>query len=272
VRLLAGVHHPRRIVIRSVYPSAWRTVVLISALLLPAAPSFGAHPLITEDTGTQGQGNWQIELTAEFGHEETAGTEDDAADFATVVAYGLRDNLDLLLTLPYSRTESVANGVKTTGRGLGDIGLDAKWRFFEEDGVSVALKAGVIFPSGDESEGFGAGKSNFSVNLVTSFETGPWGYHIHLGYIRNRNVHDERDVIHHASLALTYTVKEELRLVVDLGSFTTTDRSFEEATKFLTLGAIYAVNDDFDLDIGLRRGLSDPETDTTLLLGMALRF
>jgi hypothetical protein len=254
------------------YPCAWRKAVLISALLLPAAPSFGAHPLITEDTGTQGLGNWQLELTAEYGREDTAGVEDDAADFAAVFSYGLRDNLDLLLTLPYSHLDSKENGVTTTTHGLGDVGLDAKWRFFEEGRVSVALKTGVTFPTGDEADGLGAGKSNFNINLVTSFETGPWGYHIHLGYLRNRNVHDERDVIQHASLALTRMATENLKLVVDLGSFTAADRAFDQDNSFLTLGAIYGVNDDFDIDIGLKHGLSEPETDTTLLLGVAFRF
>jgi hypothetical protein len=253
-------------------PSAWRMVVLISALLLPVTTGHCAHPLITEDTGTQGRGNWQLDLTAEFGHEEAADTDDHAGDFATVLTYGLRDNLDLLLTLPYSHMESVTSGVKTTLHGLGDIGLDAKWRFFDEGRVSVALKAGVTFPSGDETDGLGAGKSNFSVNLVTSFEMGPSSYHIHLGHIRNRNVHGERDVIQHASLALTREVMEKLKLVVDLGSFTAADRSFDENTNFLTLGAIYSVSEDFDIDIGVKRGLTRPETDTTLLLGIALRF
>lgn len=254
------------------YRSAAPAVVLIAALLLPATPGFCAHPLITEDTGTQGRGNWQLELTAEFGHEAAAGAEDEAADFAAVLACGLRDNLDLLLTLPYARTESVAAGVKATARGPGDIGLDAKWRFFAAAPLSLALKAGLTLPSGDEAEGFGAGKANYSVHLVASYETGPWGFHIHLGHIGNRNVHGERDVIRHISLALTRELGDALKLVVDLGSFTATDRAYAETTKFLVLGAIYSLSEDLDLDLGLKRGLSDPETDTTLLLGMALRF
>jgi len=246
-----------------------RGALLPMLLLIPAVPSFGAHPLITEDTGTQGRGNWQLELTAEFGHEENAGAEDDTGDFAAVLAYGLRDNLDLMLTLPYSH---MVSGTTTTTNGFSDIGLEAKWRFFEEGGLSVALKAGAIFPSGDESAGLGTGKSNFSANFMTSYEAGPWGYHLHLAYFSNRNVHDERDGIRHASLALTYLAMENLRLVADLGNYTTADRAYDEDTRFLTLGGIYGVNDDFDIDIGLRHGLSDPETDTTLLLGIALRF
>lgn len=253
------------------YPPCWRTV-LFALALLPAASCFAAHPLITEDTGTQGQGNSQLELTAELGHDETTDAEEDAADLAAVLAYGLRDNLDLLLTLPYQRADTRTNGATTTEDGLGDIGFDAKWRFLEEGRLSAAMKTGVTFPSGDETKGLGAGEANASVNLVASYETAQWGGHLHLGYRSNRNVEDERETIRHVSVALTRMVTDTLKLVGDLGRFTTTDRSFDEDTSFLTLGAIYGVRDDFDLDIGLKHGLSDPETDTTLLLGLARRF
>ena len=70
--------------------------LLIALTLLPATLAFAAHPLITEDTGTQGQGNRQLELTLEYGHDEAADAEEDAADLAAVFSYGLRDNLDLI--------------------------------------------------------------------------------------------------------------------------------------------------------------------------------
>jgi hypothetical protein len=245
---------------------------LFALALLPAASCFAAHPLITEDTGTQGRGNGQLEFTTELGHDETTDAEEEAVDLAAVLAYGLRDTLDLLLTLSYARADTRTNGATTTEDGLGDIGVDAKWRFFEEGRLSAALKTGVTFPSGDETKGLGAGKTNASVNLVVSYETAQWGGHLHLGHLCNRNVHDEREAIRHASVALTRMVTARLKLVMDLGRFTTADRSFDEDTRFLTLGAIYGVRDDFDIDIGLKHGLSDPETDTTLLLGIARRF
>ena len=256
---------------RSGGPSGWRIITLVLALL-SAASCFAAHPLITEDTGTQGRGNGQLELTAEFGHDEAADAEEDAADLSAVLSYGLRDNLDVLLTLPYSRADAKADGATTTVQGLGDIGLDAKWRFFEEGRLGVALKTGVTFATGDDTRNLGAGKSNASVNLVASYETAQWGYYLHLGHLRNRNVHGERNVIHHASVALTRTVSDRLKLVADLGRFTSTDRSTSVDARFLTLGAIFGVRDDFDIDLGVKRGLSDPETDTTLQMGIALRF
>lgn len=257
--------------IRSGYACGWWGGVVVLALL-PGAPCFAAHPLITEDTATQGWGNGQFELTLEYGHDEERDAQEDAADLAAVLTYGLRDRLDLLLTVPYSRADTEAGDQATAVSGLGDVGLDAKWRFVEKGPLSVALKAGATWPSGDETQNLGAGKSTFSANLVTGYETAQWGGYLHVGYLRNRNVHDEREGIRHASVALTRKLGDSLKLVADLGSFTSTDRAVDEDTRFLTLGAIYGVRDDFDIDFGVKKGLSDPETDTTLQLGTALRF
>lgn len=252
-------------------PHGWR-IVFLGLALLYATQGFAAHPLITEDTSTQGRGNGQLELTAEYGHDEAADAKNDALDLATVLTYGLRDTLDVLLTLPYSRADTLSNGAETTAHGLGDVGLDAKWRFFEAGRLSMALKAGVTLATGDDTRNLGAGKSNANANIVAAYETARWGCYLHLGYLRNHNVHDERNAIHHASVALTHTVRDSLKLVADLGQFTSTDRATSEDSRFLTLGAIFGVRDDFDIDVGVKRGLTDPETDTTLLLGLALRF
>lgn len=252
-------------------PARWCNAALVLALLT-AGPCLAAHPLITEDTHTQGQGNAQLEFTAEYGHDEAADAREDAVDLAAVLTWGLRDNLDLLLTLPYSRADTMAGGMTMTVHGIGDAGLDAKWRFYQQGPLSVALKGGASFATGDETRGLGAGKPNVNLNLVASYETAGWGLHLHLGLLRNRNVHDERDVIHHASVALTRMATDRLQLVADLGRFTATDRLVDEDIRFLTLGAIYGVRDDFDIDMGVKRGLSDPETDTTLQLGLAYRF
>src|SRR5512139_350846 len=256
---------------RSGHAAAWRSGVLALALL-PAAPCFAAHPLITEDTATQGRGNGQLELTLEYGHDEATDAEQDAADLAAVLSCGVPDTLDLLLTVPYSRADTAADGAATTVHGLGDVGLDAKWRFFEAGGLSVALKAGATYPSGDETQGLGTGKSTFGVNLVAAYETAQWGGYLHVAHFRNRNVLDEREAIRHASFALTHTLTDRLKLVADLGRFTSTDRAVSEDARFLTLGAIYGIPGDLDVAFGVKKGLSDPETDTTLLLGTALRF
>lgn len=264
-------HGPGTPVLTSTAGLVFGTAALL-ACTLGASAAFAAHPLITEDTGTQGQGRFQLELTAELGSDKENGVTTRSAAYAAVLTYGLLDNLDVLLALPYARLRADDAGTSTTVSGIGDVGLDLKWRFYERSDLSVAAKVGLSYPSGNETEGLGSGYWNYSVNLVTSYADGPWGYHLHLGYWRNRNAVEEISGIHHASVALTYQASETWRLVADAGNDTTPDRSSEESRVFLTIGAVASLHEDLDLDFGLRQALSAPQTDTTYLLGMAWRF
>jgi len=61
------------------------------AALLFASGAYGAHPLNTEDTGTQGAGGWQLELNGERSRE--AGVR--GAQAAALLSYGFIDTVDL---------------------------------------------------------------------------------------------------------------------------------------------------------------------------------
>ena len=45
----------------------------ISVLLITSSPFFAAHPLITDDTGTQGKGKFQLEVNREYGYDKEEG-------------------------------------------------------------------------------------------------------------------------------------------------------------------------------------------------------
>ena len=51
--------------------------VLVLAGLLWATPLFAAHPLMTEDTGTQGRDRWQLEGTSEREKDERGGPREE---------------------------------------------------------------------------------------------------------------------------------------------------------------------------------------------------
>ena len=246
------------------------TFLMLGALY--AGDARAAHPLITEDTGTQGLGRFQLELTTEQGYQDEDYAAEHERQFAATLSYGAREDTDLVLTLPYQRTSSDNAGIIETHSGKSDIGFDIKWRFYEKGPLSMALKPGVTLPTGDETAGLGSGKTGYSLYHVTSFEAAPWAMHLHLGYRRNRNRVDERERIWHASLGGWREFGDKLKIVGDIGADTNTDKSSGTATAFLILGAIYSVTADFDLDLGFKQGLTNVETDYTLLGGMALRF
>ena len=134
------------------------------------------HPLITEHTGTQGTGRYQLEV---FGEErEERGTRRDIEVWTGVLSYGIAEKADLQLGLPLFRDGP---------DGVGDASLDLKWRFFERDAWSLALKPGITVPTGDERDGRGTGKVTWGSLLVLSYAPGAIAAHAHAGFRRNEN-------------------------------------------------------------------------------------
>ncbi len=242
-------------------------------LVLSALDSFAAHPLITEDTGTQRPGRTQIELTTEHGYDREPGATERASIYSLVWSHGIHGAADLILTIPYQRVHRDIEGAVTDERGLSDLGAGLKWRFHEHGELSFALKPEVNFPTGDEARGLGAGRGRYGAFLVGTYAPAPWAFHLHLGLSRNRNKLDERENIRHVSAALWREFANgRVRVVADLGTDTATDKAVSHDPSFLILGLIYSVNDDFDLDIGYKKGLTDAETDRAWLAAVTVRF
>ena len=107
-------------------------------------------------------------------------------------------------------------------------------------------------PTGDETKNLGAGCSTRSLYLVTSYDAAPWEYHLHLGYIHNRNVLGQHESLRHISTAVGRKVGDNLRLVADYGTDTPTSRASNLNTELFILGAIYSVRKRLDFDFGAK--------------------
>lgn len=246
-------------------------VGVIVALGAWSVAIWSAHPLITEDTGIQGKGKTQLEAQLERGHENELGTTETSVRFASVLSWGFHDFADVILSLPYERITTRADGETIAERGRGDVGVDVKWRFHEAGKMSLALKSGLVSPTGDEARGLGDGKTNYSLLFISSFDYDPWALHAHVGYLRHRNLAEERGGVRHASIGGWRRV-EKFKFAFDVGRDTSVDRRFDAAAAFGIFGVIYSPNRDLDLDFGVKWGLRDPEVDRTLLIGATLRF
>jgi hypothetical protein len=75
-------------------------VILLISLAFSSL-SHAAHPLVTDDTGTQGKGDFQIELNYEFDHEDSGGVKEDLHQIESVLSYGIMDSLDFMVGIPY---------------------------------------------------------------------------------------------------------------------------------------------------------------------------
>ncbi len=257
-----------------------RPAFLFSLLMFFSAPIHAAHPLITDDTGTQGAGRFQIELNSEFIDDEEGASGETGGEVAAALSCGLADNVDLVLGVPWMWYEVKEGGATLADEdGIGDLSLEVKWRFFEyEDrGLSIALKPGVTFPTGDDGKGLGNGKVSGGSTLIVSKEGVLGKLHLNFAYTRNEYGLEEDDLLlrndlWHASFAGEINLTADITAVGNIGVETNPERGAEEDPAFFIGGLIYSVTKDFDVDAGVKWGLNDAESDRAFLAGIAARF
>jgi hypothetical protein len=234
--------------------------------------SYASHPLITDDTGTQGKGRFQLEINGGYGQNKDDGVTTKTTQISTVLTYGLSDPIDIIVGLPYGRTKEEDLSITTKGDGILDMFFEMKWRFYEKDGLSFALKPGFTLPTGNYKKELGAGRATYHLFFIGTKEMKPWAFHLNLGYIRNENRLDENRNLFHASVASTVDVIKDLKIVGDVGIERNTDRNLNVPNAFVLGGLIYSVLEDFDVDLGVKGGLTKPAEDYSVLAGITWRF
>lgn len=245
----------------------------VVAIFFFSSHVFAAHPLITDDAGTVGKGKAEGELNFEYSSHKEGGVKVNVTDIKATLTYGLVDNLDFILTLPYQRIKVKTEGETFKENGISDISLELKWRFYEKKEIaSIALKPVITLPTGDHDKGLGNGKATFGLYFIASKEIEPLALHLNLGYIRNENKFDDRKDIWHISLASELEVMKELKLVANIGIERNTDRESNTDPAFILGGLIYTISENVDIDFGVKAGLNKAEADYAILAGLTYRF
>ncbi|WP_019139685.1 transporter [Noviherbaspirillum massiliense] len=224
---------------------SWRLPFLTLCLLSPCA--HGAHPLVTEDSGTQDKGNHQIELNTDW-----AGTSSDRTGKAGFTyTYGVTRELDALVNMPV--------GISGPS-GLNDLSVGLKWRALENGPASFAIKPELLLPSGNENKGLGNGRTSAALTFVASYETGPWQWHGNIAATVNRfGLQEDREanrrVIWRASTAIIYALGEHWKWLLDTGLAQDPAKASSAHPGYIVTGGIYSPREDLDLDAGIRFGL-----------------
>lgn len=251
--------------------------VVFGMVLFVSSVAWGSHPLITDDAETQGKGKFQVEVNSQYDSDKETQNgvtaESTGAQVMTILSYGLADNTDLVLSLPYQWGKVKEEGVTVYDeKGISDTTCEVKWRFFEKDGLMLALKPGVRLPTGNEEKGRGAGRVGYQAFFIGTKEAEPWEFHVNVGYIGNENKADEEKNIWHVSLAAEFEVFKNLALVGNIGMERNRDKTASGNPAFILGGVIYEVSESFSVDIGAKYGLTAAETDWSLMAGVAFRF
>ena len=240
--------------------------------LLASSPVFAAIPLITDDTGTQGKGRFQLELSGEYGHDEEESVANKSSEISATLTYGIIDPVDIVLSIPYQAWRTDDSVSETRGSGVSDLAIEAKWRFYEKEGFSFAVKPGFTVPTGDEEKDLGNGEMTYYLYFIASKEINPWAFHFNLAYIRNENREGDRKDIWHASLASTVDVIKDLKLVGDIGLETNPEGSSNTPPAYVLGGVIHSLTGNLDIGLGLKVGLTKPDTNVAVRGGMSYKF
>lgn len=267
-----------------------RSMLTFSFLLSPSSLNWAAHPFLTDDTGTQGKGNWQLELQGDFLRNES--TADAGAGpveqrgkvnaYTTVLSYGILENLDVQFGVAYLKLHATENGVVTGDEsGIADSTLELKWRFYESGKFSLGLKPTLLLPTGDENKGLSTGKTSWGVALLSTWEAEPWTFLGNVSYTRLRyklpqDAADGRSDLWRVSAGASYALPGDVRLVGEAGARSNESRNdafFPDSTsQFAMLGVIYSPTKKMDFDAGFRKIFNRAEFDKAFLVGATFRW
>ncbi len=254
-------------------------LVVTVGCLLNAGTAFSAHPLITDDTGTQGKGRSQLEFVGQYDVARNGGAEERGYSVPTFpfLTYGLADATDILFGMPYTSERTEAAGTTTAVRGAADAIIQLKTRFYDIDGLSFAVKPGVSLPTGNASEGLGNGKTSYSLFFIATKSAEPWEVDFNAGYFRNEyrlpsDQETKRKDIWHVSLASVVKVMKDLAVAADTGAERNPDTASDTPPAYILGGLIYSLRENLDIDLGMKAGLNKAETAHSVLAGITWRF
>lgn len=258
------------------------SVVLV--VLLYAGASYAGPPLITDEAETLDKGEAEIELTAEFSvdkdYVDEVKIEEQESEVQAKVIYGIVDNLELELEVPYLWVKEKEDGAETFNEsGMGDVGLELKWRFYNEDDLSFALKPAVAFPTGDSDKELGTGNVSYGLSFLTSkeFDSAHLAFHLNVGimhydYKNEEEKAEKRPDIWNASLAAEKGIVKGLKVVVDLGTETNSDRNSNTNPAYALGGLVYSVLENLEVGLGAKFGLNDATPDYAIIAGAVYAF
>jgi hypothetical protein len=243
---------------------------LLVALAFAVAGSgiaHAAHPFITEDPGTQGAGHIGIELGFAAANGDP-GVDGRTALFSPQLTIGVLPNLDFIGQGVWVR-QSPAEA--PTLFGSGDLMADVKWRFYDSNTWSFGVRAGLDLPTGDSSDGLGAGAVGAHAIGIAGLQVGAWAMYANAAYARSR-APAARANLGAFSIAVTQTETTPWQAFVEAATYSNPDPTNGQWPAVARTGLIYSVGPWLDLDAGFQARLNRSAARAVWLAGATFRW
>lgn len=244
-----------------------KVLLFVLALAVPAGSAMALRPLTGEDAVLLGRDVRQLQGVLDYSVER-GGTDRYDTSATAELSYGLWNNLDVLVTVPWQGWSS--RGLSESG--LGDVLLEAKFLAAHAAGWAFGLKPGFSLPAGSESKSLGAGKGGVWVSALAGRSSGPWRFILNAGYLYNRNSFDERESILRGSAAAALTVLPGLLATAQVSGQTNKNRVRLSHPLRALFGFSWSPAPALALDAGVRLGLNGGAEDLGLVGAATLRL
>jgi len=258
------------------------TVLAVLLMSLWAGIAHAALPFITDDAGTLGKGTSQVELLY------ARSTDKEAVDGSIVktdrnlpgatFGYGVADPLDLTLGFAREWGKVTVDGASSNDPGSALFTLSAKWRLYKNDSTGYQF---TVKPLVGYSYGVGGTSDDHTVSLggwlIATKEHEALAVSMNAGYLFNdygsaAGRDASRSRIWIVSVLATYEVLKGLKLGCDVGASTNPDKADSTIPAYALAGVIYTLNENVDLSLGLKFGITKPEPDFAGTAGITVRF
>lgn len=208
-------------------------------------------------------------------------TRSRSTDGDISVTAGITKGLDIAFSLPYTfGSREKLNGELTSRTdGFNDMTVDLKFQFLDLDGLKLAIKPGIILPTGKSSEGLSDEKFGFAAALLATkeFHGGKSVLHANADYGRHNFKDDAvrdatRPDFFTFSIACEAEADESLKFAVEMGVASNSNKADNTPHAYGTVGAKYVIVKALEGYAGIKAGLTSPEADLAALFGLVLKF
>jgi hypothetical protein len=244
-----------------------RVVSIVAATV--AAAAHAAHPLISEDTATQGRGKLELELGAAITRDQGG----RIIELDPQLSYGALDDLDLILRPSVLWLTGDAADAVGRRRGFGATALDVKWRPLEWSAWSVGTRAGVDLPTA--SDGVAPRQPGTHALVMATYGSDAVMATANVAYVhapRDATAPTRRRDIVRLSAGTLVTVRSGLRLAADIAAMRATDATDRGWPAVAVLGAIISLPGGPDVDAGYQLPLNARAPSGAWLVGATLRW
>jgi hypothetical protein len=241
-------------------------VVVCAALLSLSAHAWACRPLTIDDCPPTAKG--KVGVDTGFSSFKMP-NYDSNVSAVTSLKYGILDNMDIGLDLPYlNYTQAGAQNVA----GLGDAAVKAKISVIpaEDHFAGLSFTAGAKLSNGDANKGLGTGATDYAVNSILSKELDKFALHFNLGYTVTGQPAGQtlRDVFNYGCAFEAAAVMAGANLLGEIYGSTNPDPASDLNPLTATLGANKEVMPGLTADAGLSVGLNDAAPQNIFMVGL----